>query len=269
VFAVSEGSAGTTERYVHAERVHWWYRGRRRILLPLLERYLAGGGRRILDIGSGSGAMLLLLRRFGTVRGTESDPDLVRHARSQGLDIVVQDFPRQIPEGRFDVVTLFDVLEHLEDDRAALASIHGLLEPGGLLFITVPALPWLYSTYDEASGHYRRYDRNLLLGRLRETGFRLLHRTHFNTLLLPLAVAARMFRLRPGNRPPPASTCERLAALQDQDLRIPSPPVNELLALIFGAETSWASGPGLPTGVSLLAVARKEGAGFDNPLPCE
>jgi len=253
----ADAAQSVAERYVHAERVHWWYRGRRRILQRFLSRYLEPKKRRILDIGSGSGLMLQVLRKFGSARGIETDPALVRHARSQDLDIEVLDFPRQVPPGSFDAVTLFDVLEHFEDDRAALRAVDGLLAPGGFLFITVPALPWLYSTYDQASGHYRRYDRALLRKRLVERGFHVLHLTHFNTILLPLAVAARMFRLRDGRRPPPASTCERLSALQDQDLRVPSTPMNELFARLFGAETALASGPGLPIGVSLLAVARK------------
>jgi SAM-dependent methyltransferase len=256
---VNEAAETVAERYVRAERLHWWYRGRRRILDRLLSRFLGPGTRTILDIGSGSGMMLLLLRRFGSVRGIESDPALVRHARSQDLDIEVLQFPREVPSGRYDAVTMFDVLEHLEDDRAALKAVDGLLAPGGFLFITVPALSWLYSTYDEASGHYRRYDRDLLRRRLVERGFQLLHLTYFNTFLMPLAVAARMFRLRDGRRPPPATTCERLAALQEEDLRIPSAPVNELFAKVFAAETSLASGPGLPIGVSLVAVARKAG----------
>jgi SAM-dependent methyltransferase len=254
---VNDAAQGVAERYVHAERVHWWYRGRRRILHRLLSRYLGAGSRRILDIGSGSGMMLRMLRGFGSVRGVETDPALVRHARSNDLDVDVLEFPRELPSGLFDAVTLFDVLEHFEDDRAALQAVDGLLAPGGFLFVTVPALPWLYSTYDQASGHYRRYDRALLRRRLVERGFHLLHLTHFNTILMPLAVAARMFRLRDGRRPPPASTCERLSALQDQDLRVPSTPMNELFARLFGAETALASGPGLPIGVSLLAVARK------------
>jgi SAM-dependent methyltransferase len=254
---VNESEADVAERYVRAERTHWWYRGRRRILHRLLSRYLEPGDRRILDIGSGSGLMLQLLRRFGSARGIETDPALVRHARSQNLDIEVLDFPRQRPSGRFDAVTLFDVLEHFEDDRGALKAVDELLAPGGFLFITVPALPWLYSTYDEAAGHYRRYDQALLRKRLEERGFRVLHLTHFNTILMPLAIAARMFRLRDGRRPPPATTCERLSALQDEDLRVPAMPMNELFARLFGAETALASGPGLPIGVSLLAVACK------------
>lgn len=258
---MNEVEAGITARHVQAEQKHWWYRGRRRILFRLLARYLSGGRRRILDIGSGTGLLLLALKEFGTVCGIETDPDLVRYARSLKLDILVKDFPREVPPGRFDVVTMFDVLEHLQDDRAALSAIYQLLDPGGFFFITVPALPWLYSTYDEAAGHYRRYDRSLLGRRLRESGFKVLRVSHFNTFLMPLAVAARALRLRDGNRPPPASTCERIGALQDLDLRIPSGPLNELLARIFGAEVGWVSGPGLPTGVSLMAVARKAGPG--------
>jgi SAM-dependent methyltransferase len=255
---VNQGSDGVTHRHVAAERRHWWYRGRKRILLRLLGRYLEGGNRRILDIGSGTGSLLLSLRRFGSVRGIETDPELRRHARSQDLEIDDLDFPRQVPEGRFDAVTLLDVLEHLEDDRGALRAIHGLLDPGGLLFITVPALSWMYSSYDQAAGHYRRYDSPVLRRRLLEAGFQLLHQTHFNTFLMPFAMAARIFRLRDGRRPPSASTCERLGALEDLDLRIPADPLNEILARVFGAETPWASGPGLPIGISLMIVARKQ-----------
>jgi SAM-dependent methyltransferase len=245
---------------VDAERKHWWYRGRRRILLRLLERHLQGRTHRILDIGSGTGSLLLSLRRFGSVRGIETDAELRNHARAQQLQIDDLDFPREIPPGRFDVVTMFDVLEHLENDLEALRAIHQLLDPGGLLFLTVPALSWLYSTYDEAAGHYRRYDHPVLKRRVLDAGFKLLRQTHFNTFLLPLAMAARIFRLRDGHRPPDASTCDRLGALEDLDLRIPAAPLNEVLAQIFGSETSWAAGPGLPIGVSLMVVARKEAA---------
>lgn len=258
---MNQAQAAVAERYLHAERVHWWYRGRRRILLRLMERYLEGTDRRILDIGSGSGHMLLHLQRFGSVSGIETDPVLVSHARAQNLDIHVKDFPREVPEGRFDVVTLFDVLEHLEDDRRALTAIRRLLNPGGFLFITVPALPWLYSEYDQASGHFRRYDEQLLRKRLLEAGFRLLHLTHFNTLLLPLVVAARLFHLREGGRPTSATMCDRIGAAQDQELKIPARPVNELLTRLFGAESALAAGPGLGTGVSLLGVVRKAAAG--------
>ena len=252
---------GIAERCYQFERDHWWYRGRRRILLRLLDRFLGAGNHQIMDVGAGTGYIHAFMGRFGNVRGIESDPEFVRQARARNLNLEVMDFPRQSPPGHFDAVMLFDVLEHLPDDVHGLTTIRSMLRPGGLFFITVPALPWLYSTYDQDSGHYRRYDAPLLRRRLQQTGFEILHLTHFNTVLMPLAVAARMFRLRPGNRPPPASMVERCGGLHERDLRIPPRFVNDLLERVLGAESAWTSGPGLGTGVSLAAVARKIATG--------
>ncbi len=248
---------GVAERCYEVERTHWWYRGRRRILLRLLDRFLGAGDHRILDVGAGTGYLHTFLKRFGSVRGVESDPEFVRQARARNLDLDVLDFPRERPAGTYDAVMLFDVLEHLEDDLHALGVIRSLLREKGLFFITVPALSWLYSVYDQASGHYRRYDAATLKARLRRAGFEILHLTYFNSLLMPLAVAARILHLRPGNRPPPATTVERCGGLHERDLRVPSPALNWLLERILSAETSWASSRGFGTGVSLAAVARR------------
>ncbi|HYE99616.1 MAG TPA: class I SAM-dependent methyltransferase, partial [Planctomycetota bacterium] len=252
--------AEVARRCRDVERRHWWYRGRRRVLERILELFLRPDeGRRILDVGSGTGLFHRTLHRFGTVRGIEKDPDFAGQARSDGLDVEVMDFPRETPAGPFHVVTLFDVLEHQEDDHDCLLRLRHLLAPGGLLFLSVPAIPWLYSDYDAASGHYRRYDAALLRRRLRDAGFDLLKSTHFNTVLLPLAVLWRLRRLRPSGRPDAAAMVDRCGGMHEGDLQIPAAPVNELFACVFSAESAWAAGPGLPTGLSLAAVARRTG----------
>jgi 2-polyprenyl-3-methyl-5-hydroxy-6-metoxy-1,4-benzoquinol methylase len=182
--------------------------------------------------------MLPFLTRYGRARGIEADPGLVHHARERGLEVDRMEFPNEIPPGRYDVVTLFDVLEHLLDDRSALDGVRKLLRPGGRVIISVPALPWLWSSHDVAVGHHRRYTPSLLGRRLREAGFRILHVTHFNTVLLPLAVLRRLFVLRSGH-----------------DLERPPRPANELMAVLLGAESSFAAGAGFRIGVSLGAVA--------------
>jgi len=250
-------TAEAAERCYEFERDHWWYRGRRRILLRLLDRFLGPGRHQILDVGAGTGYLHSFMGRFGAVRGIESDPEFVRQARARNLNLEVMDFPRQYPRESFDVVLLFDVLEHLEDDLQGLSVIHSMLKPSGLFFMTVPALPWLYSTYDQEAGHYRRYDAPLLRKRLRQSGFQVLHLTHFNTLLMPLAVAVRLLRLRPNGSPLPSTFAERCGSLHDRDLQIPPRPLNGLLERLLGCESAWMTGPGFGTGVSLAAVCRR------------
>lgn len=224
--------------YAAMEESHWWFRGRRAILLRLLERYLEPASRDIVDIGCGTGGMLPFLGRYGRARGFERDRELIAYGRSFGRDIREIDFPREVPSEPVDVATMFDVLEHLPDDRAGLDAAARLVKPGGLLVLSVPALPWLWSPHDEAVGHYRRYDRDVLRNRLAAAGFRVLHLTHFNTFLLPLAVAARILRREQGH-----------------DVRLPPRPLNAAFAAIFRMEGALAAGPGLGIGVSLAAVA--------------
>lgn len=224
--------------YARMEEIHWWFRGRRSILLRLLARFLDPAPREIVDIGCGTGGMLPFLGRYGRAYGIERDAELVGYGRSFGRDIRESDFPREIPSDPVDVVTMFDVLEHLPDDRAGLAAASRLLKPGGMLVLSVPALPWLWSPHDVAVGHYRRYEKGVLRNRLADAGFRILHLTYFNTFLLPLAVAARILRRQEGH-----------------DVRLPPRPFNAALAAIFQMESALAAGPGLGIGVSLAAVA--------------
>ena len=95
-------------------------------------------------------------------------------------------------------MTALDVLEHIEDDRGALAEIRRVLRPGGTLLATVPAYRWMWGPQDEISHHYRRYVRDELSEKIEASGLRLRRATYFNTLLLPAVAAVRLaHRLRP------------------------------------------------------------------------
>jgi SAM-dependent methyltransferase len=138
---------------VHAEedRAHWWFQGRRAILLAELARLLPGGGRRVAEIGCGSGGLLEALKSLGTAVGVEMDPALRGIARARGLDVRAGSLPDDIPleAGRWDAACLFDVLEHVTDEAGALRACRRLLAPGGRLVVTVPAYAWLWSRHDE------------------------------------------------------------------------------------------------------------------------
>jgi len=236
------------------ERRHWWFVGRRRILASLLEDLLREGrDLRILDIGCGTGGMIPVLSPFGRVTGIDPSEDAVRYSRErygEAAEFLRVDFPREIPPGEgHDLVTLFDVLEHLDDDAEALRRAAGLLREGGRMVLTVPAHRFLWSSHDEINRHRRRYARRELRDRILHAGLEIRRLTYFNTFLFPLVWGARLVR-------------RRLALQGDRrsDFRIRQEWINNSLSALFGAERFLLRLFNLPFGVSLLAVAARRGA---------
>jgi ubiquinone/menaquinone biosynthesis C-methylase UbiE len=143
-------------------------------------------------------------------------------------------------------LTALDVIEHLDDDAAALHELVRVVRPGGIIVLTVPALPWLWSEWDEALHHRRRYTAGSLSGVMSELPVTRLHLSYINTLALLPIVALRMAR-RAGIR---------LGSERLEDV-IPPEPLNRLLRLCFVRPALWTLP--MPTGVSLLCILRKHG----------
>src|SRR4051812_16450113 len=150
--------AGVAQK-AELERRHWWYRGRRKVVEAALGRLMVLERAEILDLGCGSGEMLELLSSYGTVSGVDVNPHAVEWARRRGLGDVREASAEDLPhdDRRFDLVTCLDVLEHLDDDAAGLPEIARVPRSAGLLLVTVPAYPRLFSGHDVAAGHARRY----------------------------------------------------------------------------------------------------------------
>lgn len=228
---------------------HWWFAGRRRIVSHLLGSLDLGRTPRILDAGCGTGGNLDMLSRFGCVVGLESDLGAAEMARARGVaDVVLGHLPDAIPFAveSFDLVVLLDVLEHIEDETAALKCAAALLAPGGFLVLTVPAFPRLWSVHDEAHHHKRRYVAAGLRAVIEQARFRVCRMSYFNSLLFPAIAGSRLIR--------------RLIARNERqhDLTLPAPWINGLLKCVFGSERRLVDRVSLPFGVSLLAVAFKE-----------
>lgn len=255
-------------RFFEVEDRHWWFVGRRAVVAALLERAMGrpgnglppapdrsagGAGPRILDVGCGTGGMLPLLARFGAVTGIDSEPLALDYCRKRGITDLHPQEGFTAP-GSYDLVTLFDVLEHVPDEAGFLAWIRGLLKPGGRLVITVPAFQWLWSRHDELNHHQRRYTRGRLLAALRGAGFQVERASYFNFWLFPAAVATRLAdgRTHRGSAGPrdPAADAEEIL----KPLRIG--PANGLLTAIFSSEAGLLRTLDLPWGVSVGAVAR-------------
>jgi SAM-dependent methyltransferase len=226
---------------------HWWYRARRDILADLITRRIRlPEGARILEIGCGTGHNLEMLQRFGRADGIEIDP-AARELAEQRLGRPIGSAPLPeltgVEDGAYDLVALLDVLEHVEADEAALASIAGKLKPGGRILITVPAHPWMWSAHDEVNHHKRRYTRKTLRGAIEAAGLRVEMLSWFNSLLFPLAAAARL--------------AGRLTGAKDSDDKLPPKPVNSLFEMVFGWERYALGRLPLPPGVSLVAIVSK------------
>lgn len=234
--------------YAH-EHSHWWFSGRREILEAVVRARLAAGSS-ILDIGCGSGYFLEAIRHGFDAWGIDPSPLAVNACRRRGnpnaLEGSAFDLSR-LNGRRFDAACFFDVLEHLEDDAGALRSARDALAVGGLVFITVPAFMFLWSSRDVSHQHFRRYTRRGLRALVERAGFDLVRLTFFNFYLFPLAAAARL-------------AGRVLRRDTSSDLKLPPGPVNRAFRRIFAAEARTiapANGQSFPVGLSLLAVGRR------------
>ena len=229
------------------EETHWWFQARKSIILALLDRELAEKSRNlaILDVGAGTGMLAEALTRFGRVTALEAAPEALTHLeRRNDLTIVRGILPNpDLPRGAYDLVTGFDVLEHIEDDRSAMADIADVLRPGGLLLLTVPAHPALWSDHDEIHHHFRRYRPGEVEDLAGGSGLAVRFSSPFQTLLFPLILAERLMRrLRPSEAPP----------------EVPPRPVNWIARRVFSLERHWiAHRVRAPIGSSHIVLATK------------
>ena len=240
------------EEFARIEDRHWWFVGRKRILLSLIEDFLEPAGpaaRRVLDVGCGTGGMLTALQAFGEVQGIDSDASAIASCHQRGISkaIVADSPPIPFPDNSFDLVTSFDVLEHVDDDTELLSEIHRVLAPGGTFVVAVPAYQMLWGLQDEVAHHRRRYRAKDLSRRLANSNLEPKKVSYFNTFLFPPIAAVRLGRRLVPQQTSPSSS--------DFDLTKEG-RLNDLLARIFSAEAPLVKRWGFPFGVSIVAIAQ-------------
>jgi SAM-dependent methyltransferase len=248
-----------------AEDRHFWFRARNCVLERVVRRLTRGWGTgyRVLEVGCGNGNVLRMLERVcagAEVTGVELHDEGVGYARTRVRSRVLRAdlFDLPFPE-RFNLVGLFDVLEHLPDDRAALAALRGATDPAGRIILTVPAYQSLWSHVDEVAGHYRRYTPATLRRAFTDAAWEVEYLSPFMLPLTPLMWAKRrLAAIR--NRLRPAARAVDSRTLAVSELKV-VPVVNPILYGLLAAEAPLlAAGCRLPVGTSLLAVARPAGA---------
>jgi SAM-dependent methyltransferase len=246
------------DHLVRVEDRHFWFRARNRLLFALSKRLVASlpPGYRVLEAGCGSGNVLRFIERActaGTVIGVDFRMEGLRHARARCSCPLVNADVRTPPfAAGFDLIGIFDVLEHLPDDLDALRDLKALLNPGGRLLLTVPAHQSLWSCSDETALHCRRYSSNEMHRKLTAAGYTVEFLTEFMACIFPLLwLSRRLMNLRVKN----AGRAEAFEVALGEFRVVPL--MNPLLNLLLNLEARWVSGGRrLPFGASLLAVAR-------------
>lgn len=254
----SEFEEENLESLLRMQEDHFWYRGRHRFILHALRQQL---GRRkelsAVDLGGGCGGWLAYLRdhepdRFSELALADSSlhalelagPVAGSFAERYHIDLYDLGW-----KSRWDVVFLLDVLEHLSDDARVLQQIQAAMRPGGLLFVTTPALSVFRSYNDDLVHHLRRYSRSDFAQLSEQSSLRLVRSRYFMFLLSPLVLARR---LRP--RDVESMTRNEIRILLEQTHTVPPTPLNQILRGIFSLETPLGWHLPFPWGTSILTV---------------
>jgi SAM-dependent methyltransferase len=224
---------------------HWWYRARRDILAELIRREIQPpANAQILEIGCGTGHNFSMLAPFGHVDAIELDEDSRTLAEQRlGRAIMTSPLPELagIKDRHYDLIAALDVIEHIDEDSAAIAVIATKLKSGGKFLMTVPAHQWMWSAHDTVNHHKRRYSKSSLRELIESSPLRIDAIGYFNSLLFPAAIAERL--------------ASKVRGKESGDLALPPALLNSALQHVFAAERHLVGRFPLPPGLSLFAVA--------------
>lgn len=238
------------QKMYNLENSYWWHVGRQSIISSFLNLYLSKKENlKILNIGCGTGANFKILKKFGKVTGIDSSEEALKFCHKQEFNNVRLGKAERLDfkNESFDLITVLDVLEHLNDDQKALREFYRVLKKGGQVLITVPAYRFLWSEHDEALHHRRRYMASDLHIRLNNAGFQVLRRSYCISFAFPAILAYKLFRgLFPKSPDKPKTSYIILPKV-----------INNFLILLLKLEAFLLKHIDFPIGTSIISLARK------------
>ncbi|MDD5605870.1 MAG: class I SAM-dependent methyltransferase [Patescibacteria group bacterium] len=233
---------------MHAQETnYWWHIGRRQVLGRVLGGFVSPHcNLQLLDLGCGAGVNFSWLRDWGQVDGLDNSPTALAFCRAHRAyrHVIEGDASNILTATTYDLVTAFDVLEHIQNDVVALQNWHRVIKPNGWLYLTVPAHAWLFTTHDQVLHHFRRYSALDLRQKVECAGFEIKFLSPFFFFTFPVFVAVRW--LMRGQR----RTTYETASSQSR--------LTGVLVALSQIEASWLGrGWGLPWGSSLVLIAKR------------
>ena len=232
------------------EEANWWFAGKRKLIFSFLRKFYTnkGAGRKILDVGCGTGIILKEFSRYGQAFGIELSGLALKFCRMRGLKNVRKGSALKIPfnSGYFDIIGCFDVLYHrnVKDDAKALGEIARVCKKNGRLFITDSAFKFLSGRHDAASHARTRYTAEELRQKLEDAGFEIEKITYYNFFLFPFVFLMRKMSIV-------------LDTGKNTDIKKENFLINSLLKCMMSIERTLLKAVNFPFGVSLFCIAKK------------
>ncbi len=232
------------------ERSYWWHVGRLRILQSYLRYAIHGKSKpiKILNVGCGTGGTIAMLEQFGLVENIDVSVEAIKFMKQAGYKRITKTDGKKVPfkDSTFDIVAAFDVLEHIEDDKAALLEWKRVLKKDGAIVLSVPAYQWLWSEHDVSLHHKRRYTVPRLARLAREAGLSPKKKSYAIVFSLLLIVGFRFINKLLGRK-------------NDSETSYVDVPswVNALFIRILFAEALLQTKVRMPVGTSVMGVLRK------------
>jgi 2-polyprenyl-3-methyl-5-hydroxy-6-metoxy-1,4-benzoquinol methylase len=248
-------NAAIFESLFEMEQKHFWHVGRKELILDVLKRNVPGlYNVKMLEVGCGNGSVLDYLKGNNiNVEGCDLFLEGLKFCRQRTGEVpLYQVDVLAIPfKEEYDVIGLFDVLEHIEDDAKTLSEINTALKPRGYLVLTVPAYQFLWSHHDETSHHRRRYNKKDLVAKLEQCGYTVDKVTYFMFFLYPVLAATRL--LSKVFRKEKQEKDEAMTSLESKTV----PVINDIFLALLRMEKYLVRNMDLPFGSSLIVVARR------------
>lgn len=237
------------------EEEHFWYRSRQKLIDLLLKSFTDRKSPRpkILDLGCGNGSMVKPIQKWGQYFGLDCESDFARNCALKNVPVFIGDACALPFENEyFDVVTILDLLEHVDNDKKVLDECYRVLKLGGKLIVFIPAFNLLWTSFDFYSYHKRRYEKADILKILEQKGFKIIKKSYYFSFLFPVLLffaAIEKFGLR-GHSNNRKKTWEIR-------LKPPNRLVNNILAFFGEMEAFFLIRCYVPIGSTLVLIAKK------------
>ncbi len=241
--------------FLNLEKNHWWFLGRRSIFFSLLDKFLDGRkDLNIIDVGCGPGEMIEPLEKYGNVTACDITFDALDFCSERGFNLLMLADGSRLPvkDESYDLLSLFDTLEHIDDDVSVLRDSYRVLKDGAFVIITLPAYNFLFSNNDRAAHHKRRYSAGEISRKAQVAGFNVRKVTYINTFLFPVIFSALiLIKIKEAIFP--------VANPDKTNISFSVPQIiNSILASIFCFESRILKNISFPFGHSLVCIAQKK-----------